>query len=405
MTRLKNRINLLLANSPARVSLAEGSRSAFAALVGLCITVAFTAFWLPPGMAVTLLPPLGASTVILFALPGSPLAQPWPFLGGSFFSALLGLGCAVLLPSPILAALVAVPLAIFLTSMTRSTHPPAGAQALLFATTGKAFLGHGLLHALAPLAANLVGMFIGVLIVNNLIHGRRYPAAPPASPQGTRDAAPLRRTGLQDEDLRHAMHKLDTLFDVSEQDLMAVFDAATAHAFQRTSRLLCRDIMSRDVLTVTLHATPEEAWRLLASHHVKALPIVDGARRVVGVLTRSDFLRPLLPEPASTLSERLLAFLRAKRPMGDSTAPAVSDLMQREVFVAEEEMPVMELVDILCHGGRHYIPVVDERRRLSGMITQSDLLAAVFHQLAWRGRNGQAEGAATAQSDVPEALT
>jgi CBS domain-containing membrane protein len=185
------------------------------------------------------------------------------------------------------------------------------------------------------------------------------------------------------------MHKLDTLFDVSEQDLMAVFDAATAHAFQRTSRLLCRDIMSRDVLTVALHATPEEAWRLLADHHVKALPVVDGARRVVGVLTRSDFLRPLLPAPAVTLSERLLTFLQARRPVGENSAPSVSELMQPEVFVADEDMPVMELVNALCHGGRHHIPVVDARRRLSGMITQSDLLAAVFHQLAWCGRSGQ----------------
>jgi len=403
MTRLKNRIALLLAASPARVSLAEGSRSAFAALMGLCITVAFTAFWLPPGMAVTLLPPMGASAVILFALPGSPMAQPWPFLAGHFFSALIGLACATLLPSPILAALAAVPLAMFLASMTRSTHPPAAAQALLFASTGKVFLAHGLLHALAPLLANLAGLFLGALIVNNLIHGRRYPALPQPNPQGTRDPTPLRRTGMQDEDLRYAIEKRDTLFDVTERDLMAVFDAATAHAFQRTSRLLCSDIMSRDVLSITLHATPEEAWRLLASHHVKALPVVDGARRVVGVLTRSDFLRPLLPEPAATLSERLLAVLRAKRPTGDSVTPSVSDLMQPEVLVAEEDMPVMELVNILCHGGRHHIPVVDPRRRLSGMITQSDLLAAVFHQLAWCGRNGQVEGATADQSKIAEA--
>jgi CBS domain-containing membrane protein len=391
MTRLKERINLLLASSPARVSLAEGSRSAFAALMGLCITVAFTAFWLPPGMAVTLLPPMGASAFILFALPGSPMAQPWPFLAGHFFSALIGLGCAALLPSPILAALAAVPIAMFLAGLTRCTHPPAAAQALLFAGTGKVFLAHGLLHALAPLVANLAGLFLGVLIVNNLIQGRRYPALAPPSPQGTKDPTPLRRTGLQDGDLRHALHKLDTLFDVSEQDLMAVFDAATAHAFQRTSRLLCRDIMSRDVLAVALHAAPEAAWHLLADHHVKALPVTDSARRVVGVLTRSDFLRPLLPEPAASLAERLRAFLRAKHRAGDGAAPAVSDLMQREVFVAQEDMPVMELVDILCHGGRHYVPVVDERRRLSGMITQSDLLAAVFHQLAWRGRTGPRE--------------
>ncbi|MDD5295890.1 MAG: HPP family protein [Rhodocyclaceae bacterium] len=390
MTRIRNRIKLMLAASPGRVSLAEGSRSAFAALVGLSITVGFTAFWMRDSGVVTLLPPLGASAVILFALPGSPLAQPWPFLGGSLLSALIGLGCAAVLPHPILAALTAVPLAMLLTSMTRSTHPPAAAQALLFASTGKALLAHGLLHAIAPLLANLAGLFLGVMIVNNLIHGRRYPALPPPSPQRTGDPAPLRRTGIQDEDLRHAMHKLDTLLDVSEQDLMAVFDAATVHAYQRSSSLRCQDIMSRDVLSVTLHATPEDAWHMLASHHVKALPVTDGARRVVGVLTRSDFLRPLLPEPASSLSERLRDFLRAKRPVAKGAVPAVSDLMQPEVLVAREDMPVMELVEALCHSQHRHVPVVDARRRLVGMITQSDLLAALFHQSAWKARNGKA---------------
>lgn len=392
MNGWKTPIGKLLAACPARVSLAESSRSAFAALVGLAITLGFTAVWLGSGPALTLLPPLGASAVILFALPGSPLAQPWPFLGGSFFAALIGLACAALLPAPLLAALLAVPLAIFATGLTRSTHPPAGAQALLFATSGQMFLGHGLLHALAPLLANLGGMFLGVMVVNNLIQGRRYPALPPANAQGTRDVPPLRRTGLQDEDLRHAMRRQASLLDVSQQDLQTLFDAAAAHAAQRASGLLCRDIMSRDVLTVGLHASPEDAWRLLSSHHIKALPVVDAGHRVAGVLTRSDFLRPLVSEPAASLSARLAEFLRA-RPGGPAAPPRVSDLMQTEVLVAQADAPVMELVASLCHSQHRHIPVVDERRRLVGMITQSDLLAALFQQLAGQKRQASADAA------------
>ncbi|UUZ55438.1 HPP family protein [Massilia sp. H-1] len=57
------------------------------------------------GLAAWLIAPMGASAVLLFCLPASPLAQPWAVIGGNLVSALVGVACARLLPDPLLAAL------------------------------------------------------------------------------------------------------------------------------------------------------------------------------------------------------------------------------------------------------------------------------------------------------------
>ncbi|RYH63846.1 MAG: hypothetical protein EON54_07270, partial [Alcaligenaceae bacterium] len=71
--------------------------------------------------------PLGASAVLVFAVPASPLAQPWAVIGGNVLSALVGSACAALIPDPAWAGAAAVALAIALMFSLRCLHPPGGA--------------------------------------------------------------------------------------------------------------------------------------------------------------------------------------------------------------------------------------------------------------------------------------
>jgi len=74
--------------------------------------------------------PMGASSVLLFAVPASPLAQPWSIIGGNTISALVGIAVGQLVHEPMAAIGIAVGLAIVAMSMTRCLHPPGGAAAL-----------------------------------------------------------------------------------------------------------------------------------------------------------------------------------------------------------------------------------------------------------------------------------
>ena len=78
-----------------------------------------------------LIAPMGASAILLFAVPASPLAQPWPVIGGHMVAALVGVTIAHLVGTPMLAAPLAVALSFGAMTIFRCVHPPSGAIALI----------------------------------------------------------------------------------------------------------------------------------------------------------------------------------------------------------------------------------------------------------------------------------
>ena len=115
-----------------RVALAAGLSLALIALYWRFLGWAFQ--W--EGHKLGLLAPLGASALLVFAMPASPMAQPWPAVCGNTLSVSVGLLAAHWLPWPELAILVGLPLAIALMYWSRSLHPPGVAMALLMVLAG-----------------------------------------------------------------------------------------------------------------------------------------------------------------------------------------------------------------------------------------------------------------------------
>jgi CBS domain-containing membrane protein len=74
--------------------------------------------------------PLGASAVLVFTVPSSPMAQPWPVIGGNIVSTMIGVVIYQAIPNMELAASIAVGAAILIMSLLRCLHPPGGASAL-----------------------------------------------------------------------------------------------------------------------------------------------------------------------------------------------------------------------------------------------------------------------------------
>jgi CBS domain-containing membrane protein len=325
---------------------------------------------------------MGATAVILFATPHSPLAQPWPLVGGHLISAFVGVTCAKLVPEVWLAAALAVSLAILAMHLTRSLHPPGGASALL------PVLGNNYVHAdgyhflLAPVGLNVLIIFAMALLVNNLLPGHRWPARPyPRKDKLHRhdDPTPLERLGIDKHDLHRALQDLDIYLDVSEEDLNLVYSRAGMGAFRRKmGRITCGDIMSRDVAAVEFGTDLEEVWAQLHFHKIKALPVIDRARRVIGIITLVDILKRADLKTYASFQDKLVKFIR-HTPGPHSEKPEVAgQVMASPVVTAREDMHIVELVPLLSDRGLHHIPVVNGERRLVGMVTQSDLIAALY---------------------------
>jgi CBS domain-containing membrane protein len=202
-------------------------RGATGAALALGVAAAITWILLGETPAMPwLVAPIGASAVLVFALPASPLAQPWPVVGGDLISVAIGLASAHLIPAPMLAASVAVGAAIAVMSLCRCLHPPGGACAVLGALGSPAIAAHGWIGLLLPLGLNLVGLLVVAWIYNNLTgHSWPHEAQPPNPPRWAGSYATA--------DLDAVLEEWDEVLDVSREDLNALFQAVERRAEQR----------------------------------------------------------------------------------------------------------------------------------------------------------------------------
>ncbi len=368
--------------APMNASPVERLRGCCGALVGLLLTGLICSRLAGAEVAhPMLIAPLGASAVLLFAVPASPLAQPWSILGGNIVSALIGVTCAQWIPDPMLAAPLAGALAIGAMFALRCLHPPGGAIALTAVLGGPAVTAAGYHFILAPVALNSVLLMLAAIAFNNATR-RSYPHRQQAiqgNPHHTADRNPTRRLGVQAEDLDAVLRRHGEVLDVSRDDLDSLLRQAEMHAYQRRfGEITCAEIMSRDVIEVQYGTPLAAAWLLLRRHDIRAMPVVDPAGRVIGMVSDVDFMRSADLDAYDTLGARFRHAIRRVTTMHAERPEVVGQIMQRAVRPVDETMPVAELVPLMADAGRRHVPVVDSHRRLSGIITQSDLIAALY---------------------------
>nr|WP_240636049.1 HPP family protein [Caldimonas tepidiphila] len=357
----------------------ERLRAACGALLGILLT-GLAGHALLGTDAGVLIAPMGASAVLLFALPASPLAQPWPILAGNTVSALIGVSCALVLGSTPLAAAVAMAGALVAMFALRCLHPPGGAIALSAVLGGPALQALGYGFVLAPVGLNSLLLLCVALAFNNATR-RPYPhRQPPSAPgHGTGDAAPNERLGFTRADLDAVLRQYNQVLDVSRDDLDALFCQTEMQAYRRRfGEITCGDIMSRDLVTVEYGTGLEDAWALLRDHRIKALPVVDRARRVIGILTMVDFMKHAGLGRHEGFEHKLRAFLRRSGRTHGDKPEVVGQIMTAPVQTAGVDRHIVELVPLLSDLGLHHIPVIDHERRLVGIVTQSDLVAALY---------------------------
>lgn len=331
--------------------------------------------------AVWLIAPMGASAVLLFAVPASPLAQPWSIIGGNVLAAIIGVTCYKLIGEPILAAGLAAALSIGGMFALRCLHPPSGAVALTAVLGGPAVHALGYGFVVLPVAINSLLLLLTALFFNNAT-GRRYPHLAPkdiAQKHETKDAAPTTRIGITPEDLDSVLARYNQVLDISRDDLRSIMLETEMQAYRRRFGVTkCADVMSRDVVSVEFGTELQEAWRLLQKHRLTALPVLDRGRRVVGIITKADFIAHATSSHYQGFARRLFRLLRPTRHTHSIKPEVAGQVMHKDVRIAYEDQPIVELVPLMSDAGLHSIPVVDGSGRLAGMMTQSDMIAALY---------------------------
>jgi len=364
--------------APISVNRRERLRACCGALLAIVLTSIIThrlpGYW--PDLP-WLIAPMGASAVLLFAVPASPLAQPWPVFGGNVIAAIIGVSCAQWIPSIEIAAAAAVALSIAAMFMLRCIHPPAGAVALTAVLSGAAVHDVGYLFVLAPVAINTALMLL-TAIMYHAISGYRYPHVSQQATLASSNASPL---GFISADLDLALQNYNEALDIDRGDLEIILRQAESNAYRRRFGVVtCAEVMATDVISVVFGDLLEDAWAQMQKHHVKALPVLDRSRRIVGIITLADFLKHTGVEKHVSLAARLKAFVKRVETEYANKPDVVGQIMTRRVQVASAGKAIAELVPIFAQSGHHHIPVIDNENRLVGMITQSDVILALYNQ-------------------------
>jgi CBS domain-containing membrane protein len=318
----------------------ERVRRAAGALLGIAFTGVAT-HWLfgRAGDIPMLVAPMGASAVLLFGASESPLAQPWSIVGGNLVSALVGVACARWIAEPVLAASVAVALAISAMFLCRCVHPPSGAVALTAVLGGPAVHALGFGFVAVPIVFQSFALLSAALVFHALT-GHRYP--------------------------RSAW--LATLPNASGVSMPTSQRVTAAEDPQRLSfdALTCEEFMSNADHAIPLTMERHAAWETLRRHGAHVLHVVDGADRFVGTVTHHEL--------AGGRRSGLARFTRALRRKTAQVEETVEAVMASGVQAVHRATPLASLAPIFADHACHEIPVLDDARRLIGVVKHSDMI-------------------------------
>lgn len=357
-----------LVPAPMLAGRRECCRVVAGALVGMLVIALLSRSLVSTDMTPWLVAPIGASAVIVFAAAASPFAHPWAVVGGNTFSALAGIACVQAFGQAPWVAAPAVGLAIAAMLSLRCLHPPGGACALLVALGGV----DDPQFALHPVLLNSLLLVLAATAYHRLTRLPPGDAPPPTPVEASRQRS------FTDGDLDAVLSRRGQPPDLSLEELHELLEQARRQAWQRRSQALrCAELLSGPPLAAHFGTSLQEAWALMRHHRLKALPVVDRARRLVGIVTLADFLREARLDGHANWPQRLHALLHATPTSHSSKPETVGQIMVRQVRVVDADRPLGDLLPLFAGTGHHHLPVIDSDRRLLGVISESDVLRAL----------------------------
>ena len=200
--------------------------SGLGGLVGIALTVLVSRLALGDHIAVLVVASMGASAVLLYAVPHSAFSSPWAVLGGHGVSALVGVVCAMVIPDPVIATSVAAGLAITAMYYLSCIHPPGGATAFFAVMGGPAVHALGFGYVLFPVLVNAAILIAVAVVFNKTLRAKQEAHVAEVESHLHLPEKYL----IRHSDLVYALSEIQSYIDVSEEDLMHIYSLAVQHA-------------------------------------------------------------------------------------------------------------------------------------------------------------------------------
>jgi len=370
-----------LSIAPNQLTLLEKCYAALACLAAIFLTATITQLYSTENTRI-LIASMGASAVLLFAVPSSMMAKSWPFAAGQMISALVGIYVAHYEADFVRASALAVGLSVLLMLLLRCLHPPGAATALasIHNTVNAELPDFNFL--LVPVGINVIIMLMIALLINRLILPRLQVEKNQSSAHLTiknNQQVPL--LAINSGDIEQAIQGFHKFLDIGTDDLCQLLTQLHLLSFQKNVDLKnCGDIMLRNIITVEYATEVEWAWTLMHEHHLKVLPVLDKSKRVIGIVTHYDFLKHIQLTSYQSFQEKWLWFIKPSLDVSTQKPEVMGHIMTRKVKTLSASTHIAELVPLVVNQGHHHIPIVDDDERFVGLVFQSSLLTALFNQ-------------------------
>lgn len=206
---------------------------------------------------------------------------------------------------------------------------------------------------------------IGTAVIYNKFTGKLYPHFPEQSKKMT--TLEKKDFLFQGKEIAAVLSEYDEVIDISKEDLNLLITQVEHRAHhKKLAGIQCKDIMTKNVISAHENTTFDQIWNLLQQHHIKAIPIVDDAKKVLGIVTLTDFIKRINMHLGAASTSDLI-----------SAPHFAGQAMNTSLMTIHENKNLLDLTAIFCGHGHHHIPVVDQQNQLVGMITQSDFIRAV----------------------------
>ncbi len=149
--------------------------------------------------------------------------------------------------------------------------------------------------------------------------------------------------------------------------------------------LKARDIMTEGAIACLPDTPLEQVVRTLAEHDISGMPVIDADERVIGIVSESDLLLADEMEPPK-MKTALFGFYILRESVMDRAAKMrgvrVRDIMTKKVISFSPDDSVSKIAHTLHEKNINRVPIVDEEKRLLGIISRGDIVRALADQMA-----------------------
>lgn len=142
------------------------------------------------------------------------------------------------------------------------------------------------------------------------------------------------------------------------------------------------EVMAFEIVFVGPETPLPKVWEALFKKRVNALPVVDGKKKLQGIVTKEDLLKVLFPKESELIGDYISEadFVGMEEKLREKSSVVARDVMNSRVIFTRTDTPVMRALSRMILRSVNQLPVLSEKDEVVGMVTKGDIFYSLFRK-------------------------